>query len=625
MITTQEWSKLTFLPKRKKKSSAPCYLYQKRNMYYFRYRLPVQFKDRFQQTEIRILLKTVFLRDAKKLARQLYTYLEGILMQDDNEKSWAEIKAGLTVKLEALMESCLEKKALSLTDIKGRMDLALQFMLNSADKAMYSPPMGILFDEDGQPKSVTPSESLDHYLHVFHKPSINNKERLTLSNFPEIILELLKYKYFALEELTSVSIPLILNEYHKLQINFNRIMCAREKGDYAYERQFQSSKLNLFVNMQDCVPFSSQEIKSPELIEKDIEIKVDDKQIKISELIKKYIETKVKDKHWKVHGVAVHRNRLETILDILGDVCIKDITRNHMRDFRDTLCKLPPNRKQQKQYKDKNIEQILAMTPDKVFNIKTVNITVEAIASMLDWAIRENLFSGNNPAKGLGLNDDRQEIHLKDALSLEDIKNLFFSGKYPKKAFNHPSHYWAPLIGLYSGMRLEEICQLHCVDIIRVEDIWCFDINLNLSANGEQVKLLKTKNAARIIPIHDRLIALGLLQYIENMRKSNNERIFPELNKTEKTTKFGKQVGKNFSDRVKKCGIQGNKSFHSLRHSFCDYFKKHNLNETNIFSQVFGHTSKMLAVRSYGSALEPKQCYYEIIAKLNYYEGQEDE
>jgi len=101
--------------------------------------------------------------------------------------------------------------------------------------------------------------------------------------------------------------------------------------------------------------------------------------------------------------------------------------------------------------------------------------------------------------------------------------------------------------------------------------------------------------------------------------------LFPELNKTKKTPKFGKQISKSFSDRVKQCEIRGKKSFHSLRHSFCDYFKKHNLNETSIFNQILGHTSKTLSGRRYGGALSPKQCYDEIISKLNYHDGQEDE
>lgn len=50
------------------------------------------------------------------------------------------------------------------------------------------------------------------------------------------------------------------------------------------------------------------------------------------------------------------------------------------------------------------------------------------------------------------------------------------------------------LIGMYSGMRLNEICSLKSVDIKTIEDVLCFEI-----------KEGKTKSAARIVPVHSRI------------------------------------------------------------------------------------------------------------------------
>ena len=76
-----------------------------------------------------------------------------------------------------------------------------------------------------------------------------------------------------------------------------------------------------------------------------------------------------------------------------------------------------------------------------------------------------------------------------------------------------------PLIGLYSGMRLEEICQLYCEDIVEKNSIWCFDINQNPSKDGTVDKQLKNLNAVRLVPIHDRLRELGFLEHVQKMKK----------------------------------------------------------------------------------------------------------
>ena len=106
-----------------------------------------------------------------------------------------------------------------------------------------------------------------------------------------------------------------------------------------------------------------------------------------------------------------------------------------------------------------------------------------------------------------------------------------------------------------------------------IEGVWVFDINTKPSKDTETTKEVKNKNAVRLVPIHPELLTVGLLDYIETIRNSGQERIFPALNKTEKSPRYGKQ----FTDVIKYCGIEGKKSFHSLRHTFSDFFKQNQL------------------------------------------------
>ncbi|TSK08800.1 MAG: site-specific integrase [Geobacter sp.] len=100
-----------------------------------------------------------------------------------------------------------------------------------------------------------------------------------------------------------------------------------------------------------------------------------------------------------------------------------------------------------------------------------------------------------------------------------------------------PSRYWVPLISMFSGMRLGEICQLYEFDFVRKNGVDCISIDTNTP--GIDIKMpdgsikhiidkrLKTPAARRHVPIHPFLIELGLLKYVESL--PTKTRLFPEL------------------------------------------------------------------------------------------------
>lgn len=413
--------------------------------------------------------------------------------------------------------------------------------------------------------------------------------------YPNVIIELLHEKIFRVDEITKDIVPVILNEFHKMNISLNRIYLEREKGNYAYEREFI-----LNGNANDYKSTESHSIKNEDLL--------------LSEYIELFIKTKVNDGKWTIRNIPKHKNRIETLIDILGDIPVASIDRNLMRSFREVLSKIPPNRKNNPKYKNKSINEILKMDIKETLNVKTINTTLEAISGMFEWGIREGLLE-KNPAKDLTFKDTRQDIDLRTPFSREDIKKIFFSGNFKQERFKYPAFYWIPLIGLYTGMRLEEICQLHTEDIYKDDNIWVINISSE-SSDGLNDKILKTKNAVRYIPIHNDLINLGLLDYLDIVSK-RSIRMFPELNKTDRSPKYGKQVSKQFTSFIKSCGIEGKKSFHSLRHTFSDYFKKLNIHN-DIFRQIFGHEADKLAAKQYGSKFSPRQCYDELINKISW-------
>ena len=90
--------------------------------------------------------------------------------------------------------------------------------------------------------------------------------------------------------------------------------------------------------------------------------------------------------------------------------------------------------------------------------------------------------------------------------------------------------FWLPVIGLFTGMRVNEICQLNPAEDIKQgdEDIWFFHVN-DEGESGEGIKKsVKTAAGVRIVPVHSKLIELGLLEYVAVLKKVGYKQLFPQ-------------------------------------------------------------------------------------------------
>lgn len=83
------------------------------------------------------------------------------------------------------------------------------------------------------------------------------------------------------------------------------------------------------------------------------------------------------------------------------------------------------------------------------------------------------------------------------------------------------------MIGLFTGARENEICQLHLEDIYKHEEtgIWVFDVNEHNSNITK--KSVKKGEHARLVPIHQKLIDLGFLGFVGTLKQRKEVRLFP--------------------------------------------------------------------------------------------------
>lgn len=147
----------------------------------------------------------------------------------------------------------------------------------------------------------------------------------------------------------------------------------------------------------------------------------------------------------------------------------------------------------------------------------------------------------------------------------QDLQLIFREDAYISRNAKRPHWFWLPVLGLFTGARIEELCQLRLSDIRRDAEsgIWYFDFN------EHEGKTLKNEASIRRVPLHDTLIDLGLLKYRNAVAKDrfDDDRLFPYL----PVTKFGHRsdsASKHFMRYLREIGVTDRrKVFHSFRHT----------------------------------------------------------
>ena len=153
------------------------------------------------------------------------------------------------------------------------------------------------------------------------------------------------------------------------------------------------------------------------------------------------------------------------------------------------------------------------------------------------------------------------------------------------------ARYWLPLLGLLSGARLNELCQLTPADV-REEDGIAF-LDITNEADGQRVK---TTSGKRRIPIHRQLHDLGFPEFAAQRGSEGADLLFPELTLDASGYRSG-EFSKFFSRYLERIEVKTEKtSFHSLRHNFEDACRNGEV-QPHIMNALQGHAEQGMAGR----------------------------
>ncbi|WP_197078329.1 site-specific integrase [Hoeflea sp. IMCC20628] len=254
---------------------------------------------------------------------------------------------------------------------------------------------------------------------------------------------------------------------------------------------------------------------------------------------------------------------------------------------------------------------------------KNVNKNLGFVRAMWNWSDANFDDVPPNPFNGLNLRikesgrDDRNPF---TASELQAIFNapLYTGCKSAKswrtKGDHVPSdrgNYWVPLIGLFTGARSGEIIQMNVSDVATDGGIAYFKI----TDEGEE-QGLKTKSSLREIPIHPKLLELGILDFASEQRSKGHTRLFPEMRKSD-DGHYSSAYSRPFGHFLTSIAVKtGRNSFHSFRHNFEDAALDC-LIPQDIVDALQGHSAAGMAKR-YGTGLRKLRVLDEQMQKLRY-------
>jgi integrase len=300
-------------------------------------------------------------------------------------------------------------------------------------------------------------------------------------------------------------------------------------------------------------------------------------------------------------------------VELHGDLRVGEITREKAREFRDAVAKIPTGLP--KALRQLPLSKLLErdLSGFKPRMATTVNKIVQVLGGIISRVEREGYLDkvtgfANPFGKAIRYSVDHHSANRKK-FEKSDLKAIFSSPVFAEHVRpvggGGEAAFWLPLIGLFSGMRLDEIAQLRICDLKQDEDTkrWFFDVD----RTGDR----STKNVSSIrqVPLHNELKRIGVMKYRQALMKQGADLegpLWPEVGaKGERTrsSAWSKWFGRYLRST---CGIADtSKVFHSFRHTFKRMTRDAEILE-EMHDALTGHSGNGNVGRDYGRGFSLK-------------------
>lgn len=242
------------------------------------------------------------------------------------------------------------------------------------------------------------------------------------------------------------------------------------------------------------------------------------------------------------------------------------------------------------------------------------NTMLSMLGTVFNYAISQAQIE-DNPAYKVRVADPRKANDQRRPFLEEELFSIFSGpvysvGERPVGGAGEAA-YWLPILGLYTGARLEELGQLSPDNVFQEEGVWVLRIT-----DEEQGQRLKNTGSARRFPLHPDLVSLGFVRYAQDQKRAGHKRIFHLLKASadgKKTASWSKWFNGGYLRKT--CGITDPRYvFHSFRHAFKYYARQGQIPE-DVHDALSGHVSANVA-RAYGGRDYPLKPLTDAVSKF---------
>ena len=325
--------------------------------------------------------------------------------------------------------------------------------------------------------------------------------------------------------------------------------------------------------------------------------------------LKKLTETYIATKRAKgitEHQIAEISRVFRWLLEVAGtDVAAAGVTRQLLRGFRTDLARIDVRLRGRKlpfkaRLTDELEERIKYQTAVRYWN---------ATQAFFAWSASEG-FIDASPSIGLAMDKPKVVIQRSPpSFTTDELVALFetplFSGYKPKHqttpgdCLGRDGRWWYVVLAMHSGSRAGELCQLLPGDFVFDDEVPHWKIRTE-DADGKQTKAVKNLASIRDVPIHPRLMDLGLREFVEGRAKRFPKgRLFMELREGT-GGRHSAGASRFFTDYLKTFNLhKPGRSTHVWRHTFTDCLRRNGIVNDDI-GALLGHSPNTQTAK-YGS------------------------
>lgn len=232
---------------------------------------------------------------------------------------------------------------------------------------------------------------------------------------------------------------------------------------------------------------------------------------------------------------------------------------------------------------------------------KTVTKKLGHLGAILQAAVDAGL-QEVNPVRGLRVPRQEGQSAGRRPFTSQELEQVFsspvFSERLRPRAGGGEACAWLPALGLLTGCRLEELCQLRVRD---VELDPMHGLLLHIRPDGLTVRV-KNDSSIRIVPVHPELERIGLRRYLDIRRSAGDEWLFPQLvpdRFSKRSGNWSKWWGRYLREDAG-CGIKDRGLvFHAFRHTFKTLCRAARIPE-DVHDALTGHSNGHIG-RHYGT------------------------